>query len=360
MDSNRGIPMIRSVGIILLNALVFSSCANSQSSITITFSEDGAINLPYVGGGRLGFPACAPDGTSYFTTMVDPAKSSETRLVSVATNGAVLAYDTAHIPGISGGTVDSFTADGSGATLLVGGIPNKTTPEGLAFQGMNQFLVRYNAAGNRLWVHGLSKEFTMERIASLGKSSLLGLRVDRSSGAFSLAVMDQDGAFLKTIDTGHDLMTASEIRSFIEQHGVPGMENFPVAGQAESAASVFQMQAVGSSVFLIKSGSVYEIFRIDENGTISNNQLKVPPGADPRSIFPDPELGLTMVAFGPAGEDSSLLQFDFSTGEKIGQVQVSGMSVLSAICRRADKYYGVRIKQTGATLMVGELNKATP
>jgi hypothetical protein len=65
-----------------------------------------------------------------------------------------------------------------------------------------------------------SKEFRLTRIASLGQSSLLGLRVDRSTGAFSLAVMNRDGAFLKTISMGRDLITVSEIKSFIEQHGV--------------------------------------------------------------------------------------------------------------------------------------------
>jgi hypothetical protein len=138
------------------------------------------------------------------------------------------------------------------------------------------------------------------------------------------------------------------------------MENEPLPGQAESAASMIQMQAVGGNVFLIKSGSVHEVFRIDENGTVSDTQLKVPQGVDPRSIFPDPDLGLTTLTFGPVGQDSTLLQFDLSTGATTGHVQVSGMSVLSAICKREGKYYGVKMSKTGATLMVGELTKTTP
>jgi hypothetical protein len=360
MDSNRTFLVLRSLGVALSVGLCLSGYASGQSATTIAFSEDGAISLPSVGGVRLGFPSCGPDGTSYSTMMVDPAKSSETRLVSVATDGTVLFYDTGHIPGISGGTVDSVASDSSGAILLVGGVPNKSIPEGLALQGMNQFLVRYDLAGHRLWVHGLPKEFTFPRIASLGQSSLLGLRVDRSTGAFSLAVMNQDGAFLKTIDMGRDLITVSEVKSFIAQLGIGGMENAPPSLQAQSATSLIQMQAVGRSVFLIKSGSIHEIFRIDENGTVSATQLKVPQGADPRSIVPDPDLGLTTVTFGPVGQDSSLLQFDLSTGAATGHVQVSGMSVLSAICKREGKYYGVKMSKTGATLMVGELTKTIP
>jgi hypothetical protein len=138
------------------------------------------------------------------------------------------------------------------------------------------------------------------------------------------------------------------------------MENAPVGAQAASAAALIQMVAVGGNVFLIKSGDAHEVIRIDENGTVRNIQLKVPQGVDPRSIFPDPNLGLTAVAYGPGERDSSLLQFDVATGAATGQVDVSGMSPVSAICRYGDKYYGVRMNKAGATLMQGELTKATP
>jgi hypothetical protein len=95
MCSYRGKPPLL-IALLLVTANVHSF---AQQSNTIAFSEESAIKLQDFGRIRLGYYSCGSDGKSYFTMMVDPNQSADTKLVSVATDGKVTLFDTSGVPG---------------------------------------------------------------------------------------------------------------------------------------------------------------------------------------------------------------------------------------------------------------------
>lgn len=350
MDVQGAKPFIPIV-LLLVAANVFSF---AQQSNTITFSEESVIKLQDFGRVRLGNYSCSQDGKSYFTMMVDPNLSSDTRLVSVATDGKVTLFDSSGVPDLASYTILSVTADDKGSTALVAGMPNKASPSYSVLQQANTFLLRYDPNGSFVSIRPLSPKFYYHKLAHYG-TSLLVVKTDPGSGNLSLGVIDQEGNPIKDVNTVSQFVSKDEGLSYSKQHGPHGIENTSEAFQMALSASSIQLTSVGDAVYLLKSGQTHEAYIIDKDGGIRTLGLRPPEGVDPRGIFPDPSLGLVTIAYGPGERDSSLLRFDTSTGALIGQIQVTGISPVSVMCRKDNKFYGIRINLSGAALLEGDL-----
>jgi hypothetical protein len=181
------------------------------------------------------------------------------------------------------------------------------------------------------------------------------VRSDPESGDLSLGVIDQEGKPIKDLTTANQIVSKDEGLAYSKQHGPKGIENTSNAFQMALSASSLQLSSMGDTVYLIKSGQTHEVYIIDKDGAIRSLGLKPPEGVDPRAILPDSSLGLVTIAYGPGERDSSLLRFNASTGAPLGQIQVTGMSPVSVMCRKDNKFYGIRINQNGAALLVAEL-----
>ncbi|WP_035351647.1 hypothetical protein [Edaphobacter aggregans] len=352
---------MRSVSIetkqILRIGAIFLGCtliARSQQS-DIVFHPDSAINLQDFGRVRLGYYSCRSDGTSYFTTVINPNQSADTHLVSVGTNGVVVILDTT-IPSLTSSTILSDAPDDNGVTVLLAGAPSKTAAPEL--REANTFLARYDLDGNFVSITPLPANFFYHKIARYGVL-FLALRTDPSSGAISLAAVSPQGKLVKVINTPHELIGIDE-GTTLSKERIPGISNTSQAFQMGLAASSIQLSSVGDAVYLIKSARNHEVYIVQKDGTVRVVPLKVPEGVDPRAIFPDPSLGLVTIAYGPGERDSALLRFDSATGIVSGQLKVTGLSPVSVMCRRDDKFYGVRVNQTGQALLVGELQQSLP
>ena len=342
-------------GMMALFALNYG--AQTQTVSMVNFTDQGSVRISDVGRSRLGYPVCGPNGVVYITSMIDPNASADTRLVSVATDGSIVDYNVSSTQGLIKAFVRSVAADEAGAYVLVDALPNPGDSSFSELRGKNQFLVHYNLAGKRQALHGLSADFSYQRIASQSRESLLALRIEKSSGNLSVVSLNPNGTVLKTIDMKGEILPSAEVDSFLATLGVEGMESAPPAGKMETAASPIQLQTIGGAVVLVKPGIDNRVYLIDEHGAVNSIHLETPAGVDPRSVFPDPELGLTMLTFGPGQRDASLLRFDPVTGKESGEVKITGMALTSSICKHASKYYGIRVDHTGATLMIGSLTK---
>lgn len=170
--------------------------------------------------------------------------------------------------------------------------------------------------------------------------------------------LNPDAAVLKMIAMKDEILTSAEVDSFVAKLGMEGIENAPPEGKMETAASPIQMQRIGGAVFLVKPGEDNRVYRIDEHGTASSIHLETQAGVDPRSVFPGPELGLTMITFGPGQRDAALVRFDPLTGKRLSEIRVSGMPLTSSIYKHTNGYYGIRVEDVGATLMLGAMTGA--
>ncbi len=345
-----------SLFVLTVSLIVLGPDARAQNSSTVTFSEEGAVRIPDVGRARVGYAACGPNGISYITSMIDPNTSADTRLTSVAVDATVVDYHVSTVQGLIRAFVRSVAPDAAGVSVLVDALPNGGDATSSILQGKTQFLVRYNLSGQQQSLYGLSADFSYQRIASQSAKLLRALRIEKNSGKLAVVSLDLEGNVLGTVDMKGEILTAAEVESYIGKLGIEGIESSPPAGKMETAASPIQMQGLDGVVFLVKPGTDNRVYRIDEQGGVNSIHLLTQAGVDPRSVFLDSDLGLTMLTFGPGERDASLLSFNRLTGKESGQLKISGMAPTSSVCRYAGKFYGTRVEKTGATLMVGTQN----